>query len=290
MKSFPLALVLLLLMPTMGPAPAADSIDRAEEPILFGVIPRYNPMLMYRIYQPLVDYLTEATPYRFELKLSRDYGEAVEFLRKGTTQVAFLGDLTFAKACEGFDVLPIAKPLSSSGDPFYRSIVVVREDSPIRSLKDLEGKSFAFGDLHSSSGNLVPRYLLFEHGITVFDLKFYDHLSTHAAVAKAVLKGKFDAGAVKDSVASSYRKQGLRFLAVSDPIPSVPIVVRKDAPPDLVKALTDALLALDPEEHDLMDEWDQEFRYGFMAAHTDDYQSIFQMLAAIPGGCGIQCH
>lgn len=267
--------------------------DREKPTIRFGVIPRYNPMIMYRSYQPLMDYLTENTPYRFELKLSRDYTEAVDLLRRGVTPVASLGDLTFAEACTQFGAQPVVKPLNSRGRADYHSIIIVREDSPIRSLKDLKGKSFAFGNLHSTSGNLIPRHFLFQNGITLFDLKSYSNLDSHDAVAKAVLKGKVDAGAVKDVTAHRYKEHGLRLLAVSPPIPSVPIVVRKDVPVELVASMERALLAIDPQSprmRERMQDWDPEFRNGFVRATEEDYRPIFKLLESIPGGCGTRCH
>lgn len=266
----------------------------AEKPIIhFGVIPRYNPMIMYRSYQPLMDYLTENTPYRFELKLSRDYTETVQFLRSGETQVASLGDVTYVEAQQIFGAIPILKPLNENGEPFYTSIIIVREDSPIRAEADLKGKSFAFSSHHSTSGNLIPRYHLFRRGISLFDFSRYENLDSHDAVAKAVLKGKVDAGAVKNVVAFRYKEYGLRFLAISSPIPSVPIVVRKDAAPELITAVKKALLAIDannPKQRELMEGWDPEFRYGFTEATEEDYADIYRMMEAIPEGCGIKCH
>jgi len=250
-------------------------------------------MIMYRSYQPLMDYLTANTPYRFELKLSRDYTEAVDLLRQGVTPVASLGDVTFAEACTQFGARPIVKPLNSHGQAYYHSIIIVREDSAIRSMQEIKGKTFAFGNLHSTSGNLIPRHFLFQNGITLFDLKSYTNLDSHDAVAKAVLKGKVDAGAVKDVTAYRYQEHGLRLLAVSPPIPSVPIVVRNDAPAALVQAVTSALLAIDPSSPKMqakMQDWDPEFRNGFVLATEEDYRPIFQLLESIPGGCGARCH
>ncbi len=269
-------------------------LQAAEKPVVhFGVIPRYNPVIMYQSYQPLMDYLTEHTPYRFELKLSRNYTEAVTFLRQDITPVASLGDVTFAEAHRNFGAVPIIKPLSEQGEPFYRSIVVVREDSPIQSLDDLKGKTFAFGDPHSTSGNLIPRHFLFRNGITLFDFAHYQNLDSHDAVAKAVLKGKFNAGAVKDVVARRYREHGLRFLAYSAPLPAVPIVVREDAPPELIEAISQALLAIDPHDplqRAQMKEWDPEFRNGFVSASEEDYAPIFQIMDGVKEGCGKRCH
>lgn len=266
----------------------------AEKPLIrFGVIPRYNPLVMYKRYQPIMDYLSAETPYRFELKISKDYPEAVRFLREGVTQVSSLGDVTFAEASIEYAAIPILKPRNKDGNPFYRSAVIVRSDSPLKELKELRGKTMAFGSPHSTSGNLIPRYLLWENGVGLSDLKSYSNLQHHDAVAKAILKGQFDAGAVKDVVAEKYQSHGLRILAWSAPIPAVPLVVRADAHPDVVTALSAALLKLDrnnPEHRKMMQTWDDEFRHGFAPATKDDYQDIFRMIRDIPLGCGLGCH
>jgi phosphonate transport system substrate-binding protein len=293
LASVGLWLILIGTLPA-GFSFAAESAVAGQKPVVyFGIIPRYNPMLMYRSYQPLMDYLTEHTSFHFELKLARDYTEAVTLLREGVTPIASLGDVTFTEAQRKFGAIPILKPLNAQGEAFYRSIIIVPEDSTIRSLADLKGKTFAFGDPHSTSGNLIPRYLLFQHGITLFDLEEFVTLGSHDAVAKAVLKGKYAAGAVKDVIAHRYKEHGLRFLAESEPIPSVPIVVRADAPAALIAAVKGALLAIDandPVQRAQMKNWDPEFRSGFVEAGRDDYLRIFQLMDEVRGGCGIRCH
>lgn len=285
-----LAVLLLAQIPTSsGWAGTA-----ADKPVIrFGVIPRYNPLVMYKRYQPIMDYLTAETPYRFELKISKDYPEAVRFLQEGVTQISSLGDVTFAEASLAYRAIPVLKPLNKNGIPFYRSAIIVRADSPLKNIKQLRGKSVAFGSSHSTSGNLIPRYLLWNNGVRIQDLKNWTNLQHHDAVAKAILKGQYDAGAVKDVVAEKYRTHGLRILAWSDPIPAVPLVVRVDTPPAVVTALTQALLKLDrnnPRHKAIMKSWDDEFCYGFAPAAITDYSKIFRMIRDIPYGCGVGCH
>ncbi|MBI5483931.1 MAG: phosphate/phosphite/phosphonate ABC transporter substrate-binding protein [Deltaproteobacteria bacterium] len=287
MKRITLLVGLLLLIMQL-PATAAD-----KPVVRFGVIPRYNPLVMYKRYQPIMDYLTAETPYRFELKISKDYPEAVRFLKQGVTQVSSLGDVTFAEANLAYQAVPILKPLNGDGTPFYRSAIIVRADSPLNSIKELRGRTMAFGSPHSTSGNLIPRYMLWDNGVHIQDLKRWENLQHHDAVAKSILKGQFDAGAVKDVVAQKYKSHGLRILAWSAPIPAVPLVVRTDTPPDVVKTLTVALMKLDranPAHQKMMQTWDDEFRHGFAPATKNDYQGIFRMIKNIPLGCGIGCH
>lgn len=291
--SKPAFLLVLLLCLLPSAIPAQTAAEDGKPVVYFGVIPRYNPMIMYHNYQPIMDYLTEKTPFHFELKLARDYTDAVRFLKEGEVQVASLGDVTFFEANRGFGAIPIVRPLNKLGRSEYRSIIITRSDSGISTLADLKGKTFAFGNLHSTSGNLLPRLLLFANGITLFDLASYQNLHSHTDVARGVLKGKFDAGAVKDVVALRYQKHGLKIIARSDPVPSVPIVARPDADPEMIRTLREALLSIDPTDPVMarrMKSWDPEFRNGFVPASAEDYAPIFKMMESVPGGCGKQCH
>ncbi len=284
----------LLILLFLNTALCCNCGVAADKPLIrFGVIPRYNPVVMYKRYQPIMDYLTQNTPYRFELKISRDYPEAVRFLKEGVTPIASLGDVTFIEASTLYGAIPILKPLNQDGSPFYRSAIIVSKNSPLQSLKDLKGKNMVFGSPHSTSGNLIPRYMIWNSGVKLQELASITNLKHHDAVAKAILKGQFDAGAVKDVIANKYMSHGLRVLAYSEPLPSVPFVVRKEAPPEFIKAVKQALLKLDrnnPEHKKNMADWDDEFKNGFAEANVTDYGRIFSMIRDIPAGCGYRCH
>lgn len=266
----------------------------AEKPVVrFGINLRYNPMALYKRYQPLMEYLTQNTPYRFELKPSRDYREAVKDLVEGRAQISSLGDGAFVEAILFYGAVPLVKPLNKEGKPFYRCAIIVPRNSSLNSVRNLRGKSFAFGSHHSTTGNLVPRYMLAAGGVGLRDLSLFVTLRNHNAVTKAILKGQYDAGAVKDVFAEKYQDYGLRVLAYSPPIPSVPLVVRRDAPKAFTKAVSDALLKLDPRNpahRRIMEEWDEEYRYGFAPASISEYAEIFRMFRSVPHGCATGCH
>ena len=222
----------------------SPSLSFSKELIPFGLCPKYNPRIMYRLYQPFIDYLSENTPYRFEIKLSRVYQDTVERLGKKEINIASCGPVSYIRARERYPVKPILRALSKDGKPTYRGIIIVRQNSPLQRLEDLKGKSFAFGQEWSTAGHMLPEYYLMKANIRLKDLKRYSFLRHHDSVVNAVLKGQYEAGAVKDIVAYQHQKEGLRFIFVTDPIPTVPIVVRDDAPGDLVKSVKDALLKI----------------------------------------------
>ena len=78
-----------------------------------------------------------------------------------------------------------------------------------------------------------------------------------------------------------FKDKGLKIIAVSEPIPGLPIVVRSDASPHFIDAIKKALLSLDyndPKHRKMMEQWDEEFKYGFTEASDGDYDSIRKMI------------
>lgn len=269
---------------------AIPSITAAEpaETVYFSAITLYHPIVMYQRYQPLMDYLTKNTPYRFELKLSQDYRDIIKFLKTNKVQVALLGGVTYIEARKIVDVVPILKPVGSDGKPFYMCVFIAKDTNKgINSLADLKGKSVAFASKLSTSGNLAPLYHLYtEAGIGLKDLARYKNLKYHDSVAREVLRGNFEAGAVIDAVANRFANRGLKIIDITEPIPGLPIVVRADAPSELVKAIKKALLSLEyknPEHRKMMEQWDEEFRYGFTEANDADYDPIRKMINYLRG-------
>ena len=279
--------------PPAAPPAVPEAQIEMKPVIYFGVISRYHPVVMYEEYQPIMHYLTSQTPYRFELKLGKTYEDAVAYLGQGKVQIASLGAVTYVEAHSRFGAVPILRPLNRDGEPAYRSIIITRNDSDVETLSDLRGRTFAFASVHSTSGNLFGRYVLGQAGVNLGDLYRFKNFKHHDQVAKAVLTRQYAAGSVKDIVAHKYEPRGLRFLHVSDPIPSVPLVVRPDVPEAVVHAVKAALLRIDrnnPEHQRLTAEWSEEFKYGFAAATDADYEPIRTMLNAIPESCGRSCH
>ena len=268
---------------TTDPAPSTriDAVPAPDgEPVAFGVVSRYNPRRIYLGYQPIMDYLSEATGRLFTLHLSDSYTQTVQQLVDGEIAFASLGNYTYIHAHAEHGIRDLAVPLNAEGRPFFHSVVVVRDDSPLRTLSDLKSRDFAFTS-RASMSYWMGLHMLREVGIEQKDLGATANFSHHETVAEKVLRGEFDAGAVKDIVARQYDAQGLRILTVSPPIPAVPIAVRPDLDPDLVRAVLAALLALDPvrpEDAALMSDWDPEFSHGFVVARDEDYDAMRRIL------------
>ena len=261
--------------------------------IYFGVIPKDNPRIMYEKYQPLLDYLAEKTPYQYELLLKKNYKETVSALGSGEADVAFLGPLTYLEARAKYGVACILKPRGVDGTANYKSVIITRKDSPVRTIIELKGKSIAFASSKSTSGNLIPRYLLADAGMHLNELGGYANFDYHDSVVKAVLKGQYTAGAVRDSVAGKYKKLGIAVLAESEPIPTGPLTAAPGTPIAVIEEIKKALLELDPgkaEGQRVLKRLDEDLKNGFTEATDRDYAGIRSKINAVSQTCGIGCH
>lgn len=260
--------------------------------LLFGVLPRDNPIIAYERYQPLMDHLSGITGLNIELHLEKSYQAVVDSLGQGKMSFALLGPLTYLDAYKRFDAPPIAKSRTSRGKTFYRSVIVTDIDGSIKEIAQLVDKKFAFAALWSTSGNLIPRYMLAWAGIHLDSLSSYHHYNYHDTVAKKVISKEFDAGAIRLSTAERYTPFGLKIIATSEPIPTGPVVVSPQAPYSAVQKIQKALLSMaDSEEgRKVLNKLDPDLQGGFVAASDADYTNIRQMMNAVPQTCGKGCH
>src|SRR5260370_31611981 len=96
----------------------------------------------------------------------------------------------------------------SGGDEKVGSLFIRQPERPIHSLNDLQGHRFAFGDVNSTSGHLMPAYFMQQQGVdrTVIDKAIYT--GGHDATPLAVANGKVDAGAMDEQVYARMIKEG----------------------------------------------------------------------------------
>lgn len=264
-----------------------------RQTIYFGVIPRDNPRIMYERYQPLLDYLSEKTFHKYELALKKNYAETVNAIGSGEINIAILGPLTYLEAHAKYGAICILKPKGADGHATYKSVIITKKDSGISKISELKGKTVAFAASKSTSGNLIPRYLLANSGVHLNDLRQYVNFDYHDSVVKAILKGQYDAGSVRDSVARKYMKLGIETIAESEAIPTGPLVAGPKTPLPVIEDIKKALLELNPDNsshRNILKRLDDDLKNGFIEATDNDYIHIREKINAVPQTCGRGCH
>lgn len=224
-----------------------------------------------------------------------DYTAIIEALRTGKADMAYMGALAVAMGSERADVTPIVMkaPNGDKAQAVYHSVFVTQKDNnEINSIKDFKGKTIAFVDPDSTSGNLVPTSEIMK---AFPDLhltnekihtngEFFEAVSfsgKHQAGLQAVIKGDVDIVPISDQIMASEFKNGnadenaVKVVHSSAAIPAEAMVVSKTVNEDLKKTLTKFLV-----EYNNKDYFDKVIKKAdarFVECSMEDYQPIVEL-------------
>lgn len=224
-----------------------------------------------------------------------DYTAIIEALRTGKADMAYMGALAVAMGAERAGVTPIVMkaPNGDKAQAVYHSVFVTQKNnSEINSIKDFKGKTIAFVDPDSTSGNLVPTSEIMK---AFPDLhltnekihtngEFFEAVSfsgKHQAGLQAVIKGDVDIVPISDQIMASEFKNGnadenaVKVVHSSAAIPAEAMVVSKTVNEDLKKTLTKFLV-----EYNNKDYFDKVIKKAdarFVECSMEDYQPIVEL-------------
>lgn len=256
------------------PSLAADT-----QALSFGLYPYANPTAVYQSFLPLVNALAAKSGHAIVIDMAPNYISHVRNLGEGKTDLAFVGPSPYVKTNDRYGSIELLARLDILHDRGDQTVIVARRDSPVSTLADLKGKTFAFGDYQSFGSHFMPRYLLRQQGVSLWDLTAYDYVMGHDNVILAVLHGDFEAGAVRNDVFQKHHgRNALKILAGPIAIPPHAIVCRTTLPPEIKAKLRRSLLgiknpavlrAIDPRMN------------GFAPVADDDFDLARKVIQAI---------
>lgn len=217
-------------------------------------IPDEAPTELQRKFKPLGDYLAKETGLKVEFTAVSDYAAVVEGLAAKKIDLAWLGGFTFVQARlrTNGEALPIVQ---RAEDEVFTSKFIVPADSPVKTLAELKGKTFAFGSPSSTSGHLMPRYFLLQDGIDPdHDFAKIAFSGAHDATVAFVASGRAEAGVLNASVMDKLLEKGdanagrVRVIATTPPYFDYNWTVRPGLDPALREKIANAFLKLDPAD------------------------------------------
>jgi len=239
----------------------------------------------------MIDVIEAGMGMEVRATVAADYTGVVEAFKNGQLDVAFLSPAAYILAHQEAGVKVLLKS-QRDGSAAYYGAIIVRSDSEIKTIEDLKGKRFAFGDPISASGHIFARKLMLDAGLTPeSDLEQFIYAGSHDATILAVLNKKVDAGASYADDNQGKSNAWLRFLDPRDhdkirvlsytkPIPSDTISVRGDYPPELTQRLYKTITEFTDSEagHALVKKL---YKFdGYVAASDADYQPVREGFAA----------
>ncbi len=240
MKAHVLAgmLAIAILAPTR-----AYSTD--TKPLSLGSVAMDIPAVMNERLRPLTQYLSKELGRPVQLHLSPNMKTAIDEISAGRVDLSYLTPVAYLKAQKNGNARLVAKTVTR-GQGSFRLMVVVRNDSPIRSPADLAGKRFAFGDPSA----ILQRAVVVSAGLRIEQLGSHQFIGHYDNIARAVHNRDFDAGILKDTTAYQWEKKGLRIIHASPPLPPYAVVAAGHVDDELLGRVRAAFLKLDPKRPD----------------------------------------
>jgi phosphonate transport system substrate-binding protein len=262
------------------PKAPAEREDRKKEDLQFGFDLRLGPKEDVRIYTSFLRYLENSTGRRFRIKFTGHYEDSVENLGNRLIHFATVDSLSYVMGREkyGYGIQYLVSGVNSEGDPKHQAIIFTRPDSEIHGLKDVMGRSFAFGSKMSSHGHLIPRKMLEDAGISLKDLSRHVYTGSDMSTIRAVLNGDYEAGGTHNILAKKLSLEGkIKIIKMSKPFPSSLIVYNSSVENKTVEAVRSALLEFEPmgKHKAILVDWDRtEMPLGFTEVNKYEFYKI----------------
>lgn len=215
----------------------------AGEKLVMGVHPFKPAVELHKTFKPIADAMAAKLGKPVELQIGKSYEDTAERLGNGQFDFSYLGPNIYAKYGPKLGLRPLAQ-IVNAGSPTFKGVIVAKKGGAIRSLKDLKGRRFAFGDRDSTLTHVVPVYMLVEAGVRIAGLGKIAFIGTHDNLALNVVAGTFDAAGIMPDIAAKY--PDLQVVATSPALPEHLFAATPSMDGATFAALQEALLALDP--------------------------------------------
>jgi phosphonate transport system substrate-binding protein len=278
------ALIGALLFLT-GCKTGVSSSEPVPRTLRLSLIPTTDPGKIVRESEPLVTYLEKELGAKIELTVPTNYAAVVEAIANDQVDIAYLGGFTYVQASKRAGVLPLVQ---RERDQNFHSLFITHPGTGINSTADLKGHTFAFGDVNSTSGHLMPEYFMRKANVEPDVITKAIYTGGHDATALAVANKKVDAGALDEAVYHRMVSEGkldpeqAKVFYTTPPFYDYIWVSRKGLDPKIGESFTAAFLRLDANDTTQKRILDLLSATNYVRAKDSSYAELRQ--AAIDAG------
>lgn len=202
------------------------------------IVPQFTPTMIERAWFPVIRELERACNAPLTLKYYKNISEFEKGLARGEVDFAYMNPYHIVMFKKHY------QPLIKDGKQKLSGILTVRDDSPYKNVKELNGKKIAFPSPNAFAASLLIRA----------ELKYIEkiefepiYVNTHTNVFKYVVMGDSEAGG---GVNKTLKKESLdvqaklKILYSTPEVSPHPFCVNKKIPASFAKKVQDAFLRL----------------------------------------------
>ncbi|MFP4007752.1 MAG: phosphonate ABC transporter substrate-binding protein [Spirulinaceae cyanobacterium] len=231
---------------------ATEARNAAEiEEINFGIISTESQANQKPIWEPFIEAMSAELGIPVKAFYATQYAGVIEAMAAGKVDVAWFGGKSYIEAVERANAEAFALTVADDGSKGYYSHLITNADNPLVKDVNLEAGdgdkyvienasnlTFAFNDVNSTSGFLVPSYYVFAQN-SVNPNEAFERLvfaGNHEAAALVVANNQVDVATNNNESLSRLEKtnpearEKIQVIWTSPEIPSDPIAYRQNLP------------------------------------------------------------
>lgn len=225
------------------------------QPIRFYFMPFRGEHTFARYAPSLEAFIKAHTGLEVQAMAAPDFMTTIKAFSAGSADIAFMNTLGYLMAREWTRAQAHLRLEYDDGRQSYRGQLIVRRDSGLRELRDLQGKTIAFSDPFSAGGYLYPLKLLSQQGVKPATVVF---AKGHADAVGMVYRREVDAAATyaaepnlrgepqdaRIEVRGQYPDvvSEVVVLTETEAIPNGVVALRRDLAPEIQTKLVGSLM------------------------------------------------
>jgi len=205
-----------------------------------GIVPQYEARRIYKIWRPILDKLEAATGLHFTLRGSPSIPAFESEFIAGAFDFAYMNPYHISPARNRQGYIPLVRDVGRR----LQGILVVRKDSPIRSVQQLAGRVVAFPSPNALGASMLIRAeLLDKFQLQVIPRYVLSHSSVYLNV---ILEQTVAGGGVQSTLQQQPDniKNKLRVLYRTQSIAPHPFAAHPRVAPKIRAQVRQAFLAL----------------------------------------------
>lgn len=218
-----------------------DARAQSDPPLGFGVINQRSVALTAEAWNPILAYVSKKSGVPLTLRMGKTAPETTAMTVRGEHAFAYTNHMfTPERDRIGYRVI-----VRMRGDPIH-GVIVVRDDSRIRSVADLAGAKVAFPSKEAFVGYWLPMDHLLKSGVQVRAI----FAGNQEGAMSQLQFGEVTAAAVNRKLLARYaQREDFRYRVIwtSDPYLDIPIMAHPSMPPRQVEAVRAAFVGMDQD-------------------------------------------
>ncbi len=236
-----------------------DYREYGKNVIKVAVLPLYSAITIYERYDPLMRYLSQKTGYEFKLYIPRDFEDFVRVIKSGSIDFSYQNPYIYSLIDKDYNLKPLVTTIGEDNDKQYesttgdmfRGVIITRDDSSIKDIRDLRGKKVLITSPKSAGGYLSQKIYLKQRGIDIERDMILVDAKRQENVITGVYRGEADAGFIRESALVVWKDavnmQRIKVLTPTAELPNWPFTASRDVPPQLAMRVKNLLVELSDE-------------------------------------------